>query len=207
MTQAVEARLEKQVLLTSTVWLGASSHHLRFGATLDSDLDTYVSTLCDIATSLLNDGYRRVLFVNGHGGNVDPMRMALREIQPDYTDALLAAGCYWSVADDLLAEVLEGEHKFVGHACEFETSLILHLRPELIDQDEIKSAGKLVTDEIDGVFISRDMRQRTAQGATGRPDLATAEKGEKLFNGIVDRLFALVEKLLKETLGSKYEEF
>lgn len=204
---AVEARLSQQVLLAPTDWLGASAHHLRLGSTLNSQLDTYIATLCDIARSLLDDGYRRLLFINGHGGNVDPMRVAVRELQPSYPDALLAAGSYWSVADDFIRETLEGDDKTVGHACEFETAMILHLRPELVDSARLADAGTLVTDQIDGVFLSRDMRQRTQEGFTGRPDLATAEKGERLFTGIADRLVSLVERLLQEPIGTEYREF
>jgi creatinine amidohydrolase len=177
------------------------------GSTLNSDLQTYIATLCDIGKSLLDDGYLRLLLVNGHGGNVDPMRVALRQLQPAYPGALLAAGCYWSVADDLIRETLSGDHKFVGHACEFETSMILHLRPELVSNERVADAGKLVTDNIDGVFLSRDMRHRTEHGCTGRPDLASAEKGKILFDGIVDRLVATAEKLLGEPLGTEYRDF
>jgi creatinine amidohydrolase len=205
--ESVEERLAARILLTPTVWLGASAHHLRLGSTLSAELDTYVATLCDIARSLLDDGYRRLLFVNGHGGNVDPMRMALREIQPAYPEALLAGGSYWSVAEDWIRETLEGDHKFVGHACEFETSLIMHLRPDLVSAEDLADAGELVPDQIDGVFVSRDMRQRTRGGYTGRPDLASPQKGERLLDGIVDRLVTLVEKLLSEPLGAEYRDF
>ncbi|MEQ8787636.1 MAG: creatininase family protein [Pirellulaceae bacterium] len=205
--EALETRRPHNVLLTPTLWLGASSHHLRYGATLDAGLDNYVATLCDVGQSLLDDGFRRVLFVNGHGGNVDPLRVALRQLQPAYPDALLAGGSYWSVADDCIRDVLEGDHKFVGHACEFETSMMLHVRPELVARELLADAGQLVTDNIDGVFVSRDMRQRTRQGYTGRPDLATAEKGKLLLDGVVDRLATLLEKLLAEPLAADYEDF
>ena len=205
--EAVERKLAEQVLLTPTVWLGASAHHLPLGSTLNTELDTYVATLCDLARSLLDDGYRRLLFLNGHGGNIDPMRMAVREIQPAWPESLLAAGSYWAVAGDLLPEQLDGDHKFVGHACEFETSMMLHVRPELVVREHLANAGLLVTDQIDGVFISRDMRQRTRSGYTGRPDLASAEKGKTLFDGIVDRLICLIEKLRQEPLGTHFEEF
>ena len=205
-TAALEARLPEQVLLTPAVWLGASSHHLRLGSSLSSGLSTYVTTLCDIAESVLDDGYRRLFFVNGHGGNVDPMRTALRELQPAWPEALLAAGSYWSPAEDLIRETLEGAHKFVGHACEFETSMMLHLRPELVVGERLADAGELGTDRIEGVFISRDMRQRTREGFTGRPDLASASKGERLFNGIVDRLVAVAERLLEEPRGTEYRD-
>lgn len=204
---AVESRLPERVLLTPTIWLGASAHHLRFGSTVNSELDTYVATLCDVARSLLDDRHRRLLFLNAHGGNIDPVRMAVRTIQPAYQDTVLAAGSYWSVADDFIRQTLQGDHKYVGHACEFETSLMMHVRPELVNRDQLSDAGELIPDQIDGLFLGRDMRQRTRQGYTGRPDLASAETGERLFNGIVDRLVPAIDKLLREPLGSEYQDF
>ncbi|HEY3963484.1 MAG TPA: creatininase family protein [Planctomycetaceae bacterium] len=205
--EALEKQLAERVLLIPTLWLGASAHHLPLGSTLSAALDTYVATLCDVGRSLLDDEYRRLLFLNGHGGNIDPMRMAVRELQPEYPHALLAAGCYWSVADEFIRDTLEGAHKYVGHACEFETSMMLHVRPDLVNRERLADAGELVTDSLQGVFLSRDMRQRTREGYTGRPDLASAAKGERLFHGIVDRLASLAEQLLHEPLGTEYSEF
>ncbi len=205
--EALESDLESRILLTPTVWLGASAHHLRFGATLDSALDSYIDTLCDIGRSLLHDGFKRILFLNGHGGNIDPMRIALRTLQASWPDSLLAAGCYWSGSETDREQILEGDHKFVGHACEFETSLMLHIRPDLVDREHVQDAGELITDQIDGMFLGRDMRHRTRDGYTGRPDLASPEKGAKLFTAIQERLFAAAEKLLIQPLGTKYPDF
>src|SRR5205085_8044080 len=91
----VEQRLPEQVVLLPTLWFGASSHHLRFGATLSAEVDTHMAMLCDLLVSLLQDGFTRVLVLNGHGGNVDPMRMALRRLQPRFRDRLLAGASYW----------------------------------------------------------------------------------------------------------------
>src|SRR5260370_41152642 len=65
---AVEQRLPGQVLQLPTLWFGASGHHLRFGATLSAEVDTHVQMLCDLLTPLLEDGYQRLLILNGHGG-------------------------------------------------------------------------------------------------------------------------------------------
>src|SRR5262245_37297993 len=50
--EGVERRLPQQVLLLPTQWLGASHHHLRFGATLSASVDTHVDMLCDLLTPL-----------------------------------------------------------------------------------------------------------------------------------------------------------
>lgn len=198
--EAVEQAGAESILLLPTVWLGASSHHLRWGATLTAELQTYITTLVEITASLLGDGFRRVMLLNGHGGNIDPMRVALRDLQPEYPDTLLTAGCYWSPADDAIVALLEGDDKFVGHACEFETSMIMHLRPDLVDAEKVASAGPWLPDQVQGMFVCRDMHQRTQAGATGRADLASAEKGAALFQAVVAGVGKTIQTMLDEPL-------
>ncbi len=198
--EEIERRLPDSVLLLPTLWLGASSHHLRFGATLTAELPTYIALLGEIVRPLLADGYRRLMILNGHGGNIDPMRVALRTLQPEFPDTLLTAGCYWSPGDREMVQFLDGEDKFVGHACEFETSLIMHLRPDLVDREQIATAGAWLPDQVQGMFVCRDMWQRTRAGATGRADLATPEKGAQLFEAVVAGVVQTVQTFLTEPL-------
>lgn len=198
--KAVEQRHSESVLLLPTMWLGASSHHLRFGATLTAELPTYITLLCEILQPLLLDGYRRVLLLNGHGGNIDPMKVALRQLQPEFPDTLLTAGCYWSPCDADIVRLLDGDDKFVGHACEFETSMIMHLRPELVDTARVSHAGNWLRDQVQGMFVCRDMMQRTQAGATGRADLASVEKGAAIFEAAVCGVERFVESMLAEEL-------
>ena len=198
--EAVEAANPGSVLLLPVNWLGASAHHLRFGATMTAELSTYIATLCEMARAPLSDGFQRVMFLNGHGGNIDPMKVALRELQLEFPEAILSGASYWSIAEEVIANGLEGEDRFVGHACEFETSMIQHLRPELVDEPKRVHAGPWLPDVVEGLFVSRDMKQRTQAGCTGRPDLATAEKGAAMFQGIVDRVGVAVKAMLAEPL-------
>src|SRR3954452_225567 len=94
----VEQRLPRHVLLLPTQWFGASSHHLRFGATLSAEVDTHIDMICDLLRPLLDDGYKRLLVLNGHGGNIDTMQVALRRLQARYTDRQLTAASYWDLA-------------------------------------------------------------------------------------------------------------
>jgi len=198
--EAVEQAHPESVLLLPTYWLGASAHHLRLGATMSAELDTYIATLCEMARQPLKEGFKRLTFLNGHGGNVDPMKVALRNLQVEFPDTILSGAAYWSIAEEVIASGLEGEDKFVGHACEFETSMIQHLRPELVDEGKRANAGPWLPDVEEGLFVSRDMKQRTQAGCTGRPDLATAEKGAALFEGIVDRVGVAVRAMLAEQI-------
>lgn len=200
--EKVEECLKEELVLLPTLWLGASQHHLRWGATLTSRVENYETLLCEICESLLNDGFRRVMILNGHGGNIGPMQISLRRLQVDFPNCQLLAASYWSIAEAEIASVMDGDCKTVGHACEAETSLIMHLRPELVRTAKIDNFDDYAPDLIDGVYICRDMFQRTSAGATGRPDLASAEKGAKMFSLIVKRVSAVIGKLSGEPLSN-----
>jgi creatinine amidohydrolase len=198
--EGVERRLPEQVLLLPTLWFGASSHHLRFGATLSAAVDTHVDMLCDLLVPLLEDGHRRVLLLNGHGGNIDTMQLALRRLQPRYRDRQLTAASYWDLAAKELAELAEGPRKNMGHACEFETSMVLALRPDLVRCEEIVNDPPPAEPALRGLFLAEDMKQRTNHGGVGYPELASAEKGQAFLEAAIGRTVEVVEALLQRRL-------
>jgi creatinine amidohydrolase len=198
----VERRLPEQVLLLPTLWLGASSHHLRFGATLSAEVDTHVDMLCDLLAPLLADGYERLLVLNGHGGNVDTMHLALRRLQPCFRRAILSAASYWELASKELAALAEGPRKTMGHACEFETSMMLALRPELVQGDAVRDDPPREDAALRGLFLADDMMQKTDHGCVGYPERASADKGRAFLAAAIDRALEVVQALLTRPLPS-----
>jgi creatinine amidohydrolase len=198
--EGVEQRLPDRVLLLPTLWLGASAHHLRFGATLSAEVSTHIDMLCDLLVPLLEDGYVRVLVLNGHGGNIDTMQVALRRLQPRFRTHQVSAASYWDLAARELAALAEGPRKSMGHACEFETSMMLALRPELVRREEIQDDPPREDPVLRGLFLAEDMRQRTDHGAAGYPQRATAEKGRALLAAAVARTAEVAEALLRRPL-------
>jgi creatinine amidohydrolase len=200
--EGVERRLPEQVLLLPTLWLGASSHHLRFGATLSAEVDTHVDMLCDLLVPLLEDGYRRVLLLNGHGGNIDTMHLALRRLQPRFRGHALTAASYWELAERELAALAEGPRKAMGHACEFETSMMLALRPDLVRRDAVRDDPPRDAAALRGLFLAEDMWQRTDHGAVGYPERAGADKGRAFLAAAVERTAEVIRALLERPLPS-----
>jgi len=198
--EGVEQRLPRQVLLLPTLWFGASAHHVRFGATLSADVDTHIDMLCDLLVPLLEDGHKRFLILNGHGGNIDTMQVALRRLQPRWRDRALTAGSYWDLAAKELAELAEGPRKSMGHACEFETSMVLALRPELVRKSEIKNDPPPSEPAMRGLYVAEDMKQRTDHGCVGYPELASADKGRRFIEAAVARTAEVVQALLQRRL-------
>lgn len=183
----LEAALPKRTLLLPVQWLGASDHHLPFGATVSARVERHVDLVADIVESVASDGFRRVFVLNGHGGNVDTMHVALRRLQPRRPDRLFAAASYWDLADREFAALAAGPRKTMGHACEMETSLMLHLRPDLVRLDRIADDGRGDSPALRGVHVARDFSQLSAKGPIGHPTAASAETGKALLEAAVRR--------------------
>ncbi len=198
--EGVEQRLPREVLLLPTLWFGASAHHLRFGGTLSAEVDTHIAMICDLLDPLLADGYERVLLLNGHGGNVDTLHVALRRLQPRYPKRILAGASYWELAEKELAGLADGPRKGMGHACEFETSMVLALRPELVRRDLIRDDPPRDDPALRGLFLADDMKQKTDHGAVGYPERASAERGRAFLNAAIGRTVEVVQALLRRPI-------
>jgi creatinine amidohydrolase len=198
--EGVEQRLPRQVLLLPTLWLGASHHHLPLGGTLSAGVETHVAMLCDLLTSLLEDGHQRILVLNGHGGNIDTFHAALRRLQPRYPDRLLTGASYWELAEGELAGLAEGPRKTMGHACEFETSMVWALRPELVRRGEIRDDPRAEDAALRGLYVADDFKRGTDHGAVGHPERASADKGRAFLAAAVRRTAEVVEALLRRPL-------
>jgi len=194
--EGAEQELADRVLLLPTLWLGASSHHLRFGGTLSAEVHTHITMVCDLLTPLLEDGYQRILVLNGHGGNIDTMHVALRRLQPRYRGRLVAAASYWELATQELAALAQGPRKTMGHACEFETSMLLTLRPELVHREKIRNDPPREEASLRGLFTAEDMKQRTDHGAVGYPESASAEQGKRFLEAAVRRTVEVIHAML-----------
>jgi len=198
---AVADRLERgladRVLLLPVLWLGASAHHLPFGGTLTAGLTTYVDLLVDLLTPLLRGGFRRALLLNGHGGNDDPMRVALRRLDLEFPDAILAGSAYWDLAAAEIAGLCAGPLKRVGHACEVETSMMLHLRPDLVRAGSIRDDPDAAPAALGGLFWARDFARKTDHGAVGHPEAADADRGRMMLDAVVEKVTAACAALLE----------
>ncbi len=196
LAEALERALPDRVVLLPVLWLGASEHHLPFGGTLTATLPTYEQLLVELLTPPLREGFRRVLILNGHGGNIDPLRIALRRLDVAFPRAVLTGAAYWDLASAELAAPCNGPRKTVGHACEIETALMLYLRPELVRLDRIADDPDTTPDGLRGLSWARDFARRTDHGAVGYPSFATAEAGRAMIEAATARLTSVAESIL-----------
>ncbi len=200
-----ESELGDMALFLPTLWAGASDHHRRFAGTISIRSESYVRVLADMLESLIDDGFRRIFLLNAHAGNITPSRMAIYDAQVHHSDKLdlwLAFSTWSTIAAQQVAGLSGLEQKSVTHACEQETSMILHLRPDLVTMEAARGVNAPFESAFYNVDLPRSSRvdvprsfeQWSTTGAFGHPEVATAEKGEALLSVVVGEVVAFVRE-------------
>ena len=174
-----------QTLLLPVQWFGASAHHLAFPGTLTSHLDTHVKLMIETAEGLLRHGFKRFFILNGHSGNVDTLHLACRQLKIDWPDGTFAGSSYWDLAKREIAACLSGPRKEIGHSCEVETALLLHLHPETVRRDLIIDEPWNPPAALNGAAWAFNFEEVTKGGQIGHAASATAETGKRLLDAIV----------------------
>jgi creatinine amidohydrolase len=160
-------------------------------------LPTYVQVLVDLAESLVASGFRHIFFLNGHGGNADPMRMAVRMLRDRHPDLVAAAACYWDLASAEINRLRRSGQGGMSHACELETSLMLQVRPETVKRERIAPSRPrwripwLVQDLAgggSGVTLGYHIDDVAPSGVMGDPELASPEAGAVFLDAISARV-------------------
>lgn len=181
---------------------GCSWHHSAFGGTVSLRTGTFIALVFDVCRSLSDSGFVPVL-LNAHHGNKAPLQVALTNLSEAGVRAY--AFSYFDLLADVLAEVFPEPSLSVGHACAMETSIVMHLRPELVKREAMPSGGTPPTWPDphmfggDDVSVIRAFEEINPTGVIGRPEEASAERGERLFQAAVVSSSEAVAKILMET--------
>ena len=191
--------LETKVLFAPLIWLGNSHHHLEFAGTVSAAPRLYLDLLNGLAGNFLQHGFRRIIFVNGHGGNDVPGRQAIFELRQDQrlrSDVLFLFATYWNLGAQPAQTDADFAQNRMGHACEWETSMMLRLAPHLVG-DFRNAAPVDFGASFDPAARGWITKERSAPGHIGQPHLASPEKGETLFGLFAGDLITLLERVIR----------
>ena len=155
---------------------GVSEHHMRHPGTLSLHPGTFLTVLADLIASVVRAGFKNVLVLNGHGGNIAPVNgtweqfLRLNQVNLHFLS-------YWDVLTEVDAqELLKSGHQLPndlpGHAQEFETAFALAAFPENVRTE-------MWTDQPDK-----------------KPSIATAKQGEEFLKRIVERVTVYVQEMI-----------
>lgn len=185
-----------EVLLLPPVWTGVSAHHMDFPGSITVRAKVLIGLLHDICASLHHHGFRRIMLLNGHGGNRASLEVLGQEIFAELglTVSTLA---YWDLVPDLVKALKKTKSSGMGHSGELETSLMLYLAPQLVNRKDIPE-GALGIDEpgpTSGIKRYASMKEHSEPGVIGMPSAASAEIGEQLYQGALGALVRAVRAL------------
>lgn len=204
---AADAIGEFPVIVAPPILYGFTHYNMGEVGTLTLSLEHFIDLVGDVSRSLWANGFQRIILLNGHGGNEAPVWTASVKLAEE--DIWALALTYWNMApDELKAWGEEDDQGSIGHGGEWETSLQLHLREHLVDMSlAVKDEPRMKF----GPTVQRyarfpERRREMEHGVMGDPFLASAEKGRRLFDVLVERLATLCREYHDEE-PPRYREF
>jgi creatinine amidohydrolase len=175
-------------LVVPPVWYGLAPFNMGWIGTITLELETAVGLLNDICVSLHSHGFRKVVLVNGHGGNVPLMgvvatKLSQRSIYVGYTNI-------WDLGREVMQRVEERDGGRIGHGGEMESSIQLYLRPFLMD------VQRAVSEPITAMDVTQrhpllglvELLRETASGVMGDGTSGTGDKGKAFIEGASTKL-------------------
>ncbi len=186
---------QESVIVTPCIWTGLAEHHMAFGGTITLDYSTLFALVRCVVRSLVQHGFQRILLLNGHGGNITALNVITGELTVEFAVPLVICS-YWEIAKEAFAEILERQVT-VRHAGEAETSMLLALKPDLVDTARLPEAEGPSSPELadlvgEGAYRWRTFASRTTTGVIGEAKTATAEKGRRLLDAASGKLAELI---------------
>lgn len=189
-------------IVLPTVPYGVNTQQMQTTLTINMNPSTQAIVLRDIVRSVEMHGIRRLVLVNGHGGN--DFRQMIRELQAETTVflsavnwfAIVPTGGYFDDAGD--------------HAGELETSVMQRIHPEFVHPLDAAGPGKANRFRVKALregwaWAPRDWKQVTADTGVGDPARATPEKGERYVEAVTDRLASFFVELAGADPDQMYE--
>ena len=185
---ALAGRLD--AFLAPTVRLGCSEHHLSFAGTISLGDETFKRIVSDVVASLSRHGFRRIVLLPTHGGNFKPLAEAVTELKPVENVKIVAFTDLESFAKAAFeSSNSSGVNPAQSgiHSGEWETSLMLALRPEQVKMDHaaegfVGELSEIMSKVFDGI------QNLDENGVLGDPSPATAAAGERYFKDIIEFL-------------------
>ena len=191
-----------RVVVLPIVPFGVNTGQLDIPLCLNLNPSTQALLLRDVATALAGQGIAKLVILNGHGGN--DFRQMIRELQPAVSLFLCCVNWY---------QVVDAKSFFSDlgdHAGELETSVMLHVAPELVRPLSEAGPGRARRFKVGGLregwaWAPRQWRQVTDDTGVGNPAAATPEKGRKYVEAVSEKIAAFLVELALADPAKLYE--
>lgn len=209
----------QDALFLPLMWLGNSHHHLDFSGTLSAPPRVWMDLLSGLIDNVLQHGFKRILVVNGHGGNCVPISQTLfeqRQKRRDCKELMLLSATYWTLGEPPFdntaisrdvapagsasqANANNWAQCEMGHACEWETSMMLVIAKEKVG-DYLSLPDVPMTPSFERAERAWVTQDRTEKGYIGMPRQANEAKGEALLNAFANGLTDLITEISRREM-------
>jgi creatinine amidohydrolase len=191
------------VLILPTLSIGCSAHHLDFPGSLSLSHETFLHQIEEIVDCVNRHGFNRIILLNSHGGNQGVNSVATDKLGHAHPDCRIVSVTWWKLGADQLLTLNSSGMGGTGHACEFETSLLLHFSPDHVRADipmDVRTNKTYSWGESDMMHGSeatlyRSIREMNASGVVGTPSAATARTGAAISRIVTQRLLQIINDL------------
>jgi creatinine amidohydrolase len=193
--------LRPRVAVAPAIPWGVSWHHQGRPGTITLREETLIALVMDQVDSLYRQGVKRILLVNTHGGNNAALTIAAERAKRELGVPLVVPIYAYSLLANAARDVIGAEA--IGHAGGDEASVILALRPDLVDRDRLEAApvnARLARTQAivtaAGGTLPVMMHKRSTSGATGDASGATPDAGNAILGQAASQLRAISEELM-----------
>jgi len=192
----------RKVIVLPTIPYGVNTGQSDIYLDMNLNPSTQLAILKDLVTVLNRQGIKKLLLFNGHGGN--NFKPLVRELGLMFPDMFISL-CFFPPMLDKSKYFQEAG----DHADEMETSLMLYLRPDLVQPKEKWGSGSAKSFKIEAfnegwAWAERQWSKVSSDTGIGNPEFATAEKGERFFNDVCQKLNDLFCSLCDADLKDLY---
>ncbi len=193
-----------KVMVLPAIPYGVNTGQMDLNMTINMNPSTQAQVLKDVVDSLSRHKVRKMVILNGHGGN--DFKQMIRELQPKYPDIFLCTVNWWQVLDQ--KQFFEEKD---DHAGEMETSVLLAIAPNLVLPLSNAGAGTTRPFRLKGLregwaWAPRKWTQVTDDTGAGNPRKATAEKGQKYLAALTIRIAEFLTELATADIRDLYKK-
>ncbi len=191
-------------LFLPTQKISLSTEHIGFAGTLTLSPQTVMALWMEIGASVARTGIKKLVLLNSHGGNVGLMDVVARELRTAHGQIVYHTSWYNLPLDGADALFSAEEHRFGVHAGEIETSMMLALRPDLVDMSlaenfhstsQDRAAKYPILGNGKSAKFGWQMQDYNAKGAAGNALQATADKGLRVIAAAGKSLATLLAEI------------
>ncbi len=186
------------ILVAPTLCYGVSPHHMAFPGTVTLSPDTFIAVVCDVVQSLVTHGFRKIIFINGHGGNIAPIQVALVQLKAKGVPGIFQLTSWYNLpgVSEICTELYQNNDG--QHATASEVAVTMSNRPRIFNNKAIKTVT-VERPNFNWPLSAEEFKKTFPDGRMlSAPWLATEAHGQRITDAAVKALLAELSSMLAD---------